>query len=552
MVDGWYVLRALADEWNTLLVGATLEDVYSAARDELSLVFAHAGGEDTLRVSVRPGDRWIFRQPGGSRPRRNVSTLFESALHRNIEAVRVAERDRLLDVLLAEGHVIRVLLYGPRANVLLGRDGTVEGSFRESLAASGEPMPEARPAPDVPDAEALRSRWPGESQDLVRAVTRAYPLFDPFLAAETVRRAAPSVPDACLAGPDDLDRIARAANSVRTDLVTPSPRVYRDGRNPVAFSLIPLGDVPAPEEESFDTVDEAVRSFIRARLSHAAFRAGADPMLRTLEAAAQRNRERADRMLQELSGTSRADRYERWGHLLMAARPETQGLESVTVADLFADGEEIRIPVDPALGLVENAERWYAKARQTRRAREEAELRLGAVDSARREAERLLAEIRAVEDLKSLKAFRAEHAEALSRFSRERPADAPALPFRRFDLGGGYEAWVGRSAKENDELTFTHARRHDWWLHARGAAGSHVVLRCPRRAERPPRRVVEGAAAIAAWFSKASGSAMVPVIVAERRFVRKPRGAAPGAVVVDREEVVIVEPGLPTREAGDL
>jgi predicted ribosome quality control (RQC) complex YloA/Tae2 family protein len=534
------------------MAGATLEDVYSAARDELSLVFADANEEHTLRVSVRPGDRFVFRQPGGARPRRNVSTLFGGALRRALVAVRIADRDRVLDLDLADGHVIRVLLYGPRANIMLGRGGVVEASFREKLAAPGTPMPEPRPAPEVLGARALAERWPSGSQEMARAVARAYPLFDPLVAAEVVRRAELAVSDACLAGTDDLERIARAADGVRSELLAPRPRVYRDGREPVALSLLPLDPPPAPEEETFDSVDEAVRSFVRARLAHGAFRAEFEPIRRTLEAAAVRNRTRADRMLRELTGTSRADRYERWGHLLMAARPETRGHESVDLPDLFADGETARIPVDPAVGAVENAERWYDKARQTRRAREEAELRLGAVDAARREAERLLAELSGIEDVRALRAFRTGHADALVRFGRERPGDAPALPFRRFDLGGGYEAWVGRSAKENDDLTFTHARRHDWWLHARGAAGSHVVLRCPRRAERPPRRVVETAAAIAAWFSKASGSAMVPVIVAERRFVRKPRGAAPGAVVVDREEVVIVEPRLPARAPDDL
>lgn len=552
MVDGWYVLRALAAEWHRSLTGTTLEDVYSAARDELSLVFAEGGEAHTLRISVRPAERWIFRQPGGFRPRRNVSTLFEAALHRDLAAVRIADRDRVLDLELSDGHLIRVLLFGPRANVVLAREDLVEASFREKLALPGDPLPEPRPAPNVEGVDGLATRWPGESQDIVRAVTRAYPLFGPLTAKEIVRRAEPSTRDACLASREDMERIALAADEVRAELLDPSARMYREGRAPVAFSLIPLGDPPAPEEEVFGTVDDAVRSFVRARLSWEAFRRDVDPLLRTLEAAAVRNRERADRMQRELSGTSRADRYEKWGHLLMATRPETHGLDSVAVADLFSDGDEVQIPVDPALGVVENAERLYARARQTRRAREEAELRLGAVTSARQEAERLLADLRELEDLKDLRAFRKAHAEDLARFGRERPSDAPIFPFRRFDLGGGYEAWVGRSAKENDELTFTHARRHDWWLHARGTAGSHVVLRCPRRAEKPPRGVVEGAAAIAAWFSKASGSAMVPVIVAERRFVRKPRGAAPGAVVVDREEVVIVEPALPTRRAADL
>ena len=122
---------------------------------------------------------------------------------------------------------------------------------------------------------------------------------------------------------------------------------------------------------------------------------------------------------------------------------------------------------------------------------------------------------------------------------------APRLPFRRFVLDEGYEVWVGRNARQNDALTFDHARKYDLWMHARGVGGSHAVLRLPNRDARPGKPLLERAAAIAAYFSKAQGSSLVPVMMAPRKYVRKPKGAAPGAVVVEREEVLLVEPGLP-------
>ena len=78
-----------------------------------------------------------------------------------------------------------------------------------------------------------------------------------------------------------------------------------------------------------------------------------------------------------------------------------------------------------------------------------------------------------------------------------------------------------------------------------GRSGSHAVLRLPSRDARPGKLLLERAAAIAAYFSKAQGSSLVPVVIVPRKYVRKPKGAAPGAVVVEREEVLLVEPGLP-------
>jgi predicted ribosome quality control (RQC) complex YloA/Tae2 family protein len=115
-------------------------------------------------------------------------------------------------------------------------------------------------------------------------------------------------------------------------------------------------------------------------------------------------------------------------------------------------------------------------------------------------------------------------------------------PFRQFEFEG-YRIWVGKSAANNDELTMKHAHKNDLWLHAKDVAGSHVVLKWKPGHEFPP-KVIEHAAEIAAYYSKLKGSTLVPVAYTLRKFVRKPKGAEPGAVMVDKEEVMMVEPKI--------
>ncbi|MBA3559376.1 MAG: DUF814 domain-containing protein [Gemmatimonadaceae bacterium] len=103
------------------------------------------------------------------------------------------------------------------------------------------------------------------------------------------------------------------------------------------------------------------------------------------------------------------------------------------------------------------------------------------------------------------------------------------------------DIWVGRGAKSNDQLTFRESAPDDVWLHARGAAGAHVVLRWSQ-AERPPATDLEEAALLAAWHSRARGSAVVPVDWTRRKYVRKPRGSAPGLVVVMRADTIMARP----------
>ena len=118
-------------------------------------------------------------------------------------------------------------------------------------------------------------------------------------------------------------------------------------------------------------------------------------------------------------------------------------------------------------------------------------------------------------------------------------------PFRIFSVVGGYEVWVGKSSANNDLLTMKYAKPNDLWFHVRGASGSHTVLKVPGGSEKPPKEAIRQAASIAVYYSKMRKAGRVPVAYCERKYVRKPKGMAAGAVILEREEVIFVEPKLP-------
>ncbi len=128
-----------------------------------------------------------------------------------------------------------------------------------------------------------------------------------------------------------------------------------------------------------------------------------------------------------------------------------------------------------------------------------------------------------------------------ARVSAHRRHRARARPFRTYRSSGGLEIWVGRGAASNDALTFHESSPRDVWLHARDSAGAHVILRWTRD-EPPPARDLEEAAILAAWHSKSRGSALVPVDWTRRRYVRKPRGGAPGLALVQQSKTIFVKP----------
>jgi predicted ribosome quality control (RQC) complex YloA/Tae2 family protein len=109
---------------------------------------------------------------------------------------------------------------------------------------------------------------------------------------------------------------------------------------------------------------------------------------------------------------------------------------------------------------------------------------------------------------------------------------------------------VGRNNVENDLITHRLSNPHDFWFHAHGHPGSHVILRRPTRDAVPRRATLVEAAELAAWFSQARKLARVPVIYTERKFVSKPKRAKPGLAVCTREREILVRPRKPGSETG--
>jgi len=117
-------------------------------------------------------------------------------------------------------------------------------------------------------------------------------------------------------------------------------------------------------------------------------------------------------------------------------------------------------------------------------------------------------------------------------------------PYRTV-LVEGFEVLIGRSAADNDALTFRVAKATDSWLHvAGGTPGSHVVIKNPERLP-IPKSVIERAASYAAWYSKARAGGSVEVHYCKVSDIRKPRGAPAGLVHLERYSKVRVRPSPP-------
>ncbi len=240
-----------------------------------------------------------------------------------------------------------------------------------------------------------------------------------------------------------------------------------------------------------------------------------------------------------------ADRVRQDGELLKAAMAQlARGMESIELDDWFEDGApKRRIVLDPKRSPQANVQRIFDRYHKLERAganvASELEIARGKADA----LEALLENARAEDaDAEALEAEAIEAGLLEQRQVgdlRKRKAPAPRLPYRVFHVSGGAEVRVGRTASDNDDLTFRHSRGADLWLHTADCPGSHVILRLGRGEEPDPEALID-ACLLAVHFSPAKDWKRADVHVAHQKQVHKPRGAKAGLVTLSGGRILHV------------
>lgn len=280
-------------------------------------------------------------------------------------------------------------------------------------------------------------------------------------------------------------------------------------------------------------------------LAGAIFGADDEARRRALLLGIARRRRKLERRLRaieaDLERVDEVPRLREQASLLLAhLRTIPAGATVATVTDWHADPPApIEIPISEGRSAREEADALYKKARKLERGAEIAMGRHAQTESELARLDELGRDAQTAEDLTPLER-RARNADAAPAAAPRASSAAPERrPYREFRGFRGRPIWVGRSAADNDALTLRCARPWDWWLHARGVPGSHVVVPLDKNESCPGELLVD-AAHLAAFHSDARGESPIEIQHLARRYVRKPRGAAPGAVTVEREAVLLL------------
>ena len=346
-----------------------------------------------------------------------------------------------------------------------------------------------------------------------------------------------------------LDEAGRIVDSLRPSQGTGQEIGSKYERPPQSVPTAP--SQPTIRRGIFNSLSEAADEYYRQLEAARAFDARAAALSSRVRQGIEKRRKLRRNLESDLAAHGDAEKHKQMGELLLAniSTAERHG-PIVRIKDYYSeDAPIIELEIDESSTLQEEAARRFARYAKAKRAAEEITQRIRQVEkeietleAQRAELERIIAE----RDETALRNFDDESREGSARTKlprvryQEKTKDSISGA-RRYRSSDGYEILVGRAAKDNDHLTFRVARPFDIWLHAADYPGSHVVVRNPTRGEVPHRTIIE-AAQLAANFSQARRDAKVAVHYTQRKFLSKPKGAAPGLVRMSSFRTLMVEP----------
>lgn len=324
-----------------------------------------------------------------------------------------------------------------------------------------------------------------------------------------------------------------------------TPNIIYKGEEAIEFSSINLYSYEGKEykRESFDSVSKMLYNFYSSREAFVLNRQKSSDLRRIVNTALERASKKYDLQEKQLQDADKKDIYRVYGDLLNTYGYSLKGGESsFTTENFYDDNKEITIPLDKNKSAKENAKKYYdkyAKLSRTTKALSEEILKT------KNDIEHLQSIQTALEvssDDESLSQIRQELVDFgyIKKHSSAKKQKIASHPYH-YISSDGYDIYVGKNNYQNEELTFKVATGNDWWFHAKGIPGSHVILKSNNEEELPD-RAYEEAAALAAFYSKAKDADKVEVDYIQKKNIKKVAGAAPGFVIYHSNWSMVATP----------
>jgi predicted ribosome quality control (RQC) complex YloA/Tae2 family protein len=512
----YYFFQRLVPVLTKRIVGNRLLRTFSQDKDELILEFGEGDRVGcTVRAILKSDFTTLYFPERFERARANSVDLFKGLAGVVVQDVLLYENERAFSLVFVSGEKLVFKMFGNRSNLLhFSSEGKLISLFNHRLAADRALDERALDRPIDQTFEQFVT--------LGGDYGKLFPTFGKWI-NQYIQKA--------LIAATSLESQWDVIQDVLGELK--NGKFYLvENKGGLVFSLVPFAEV----KEEFEDPIVALNAFC---LSH--FRVGnlqreKDQAIKQLAKRIGQTESYLVSAYEKLDKISETGKNEQFGNLLMANLHVIGARQEVVELENFYTGETVSIKLKPELSPVKNAEIYFRKAKNEKQEVEQTQQNIEAREAGLAQLNEWVAAIEEQSTVKELRAF----LKTSGVFAQAGDQSARDIRFRKEEFLG-YEIFVGKSAKNNDELTLKFAGKEDIWLHAKDVSGSHVIIRT-LPGKKVPSLVIERAAELAAWHSKRRNDSLCPVSYTPRKYVRKSKGMPAGALTVEKESVVMVVP----------
>ncbi|MCI8358722.1 MAG: fibronectin/fibrinogen-binding protein [Lachnospiraceae bacterium] len=382
-------------------------------------------------------------------------------------------------------------------------------------------------------AKDFREKLTSMPMPLYKALYCAFTGLSPVMAQEICFRAGldGDIP-AGSQPPEAMERLYDTFLSLLAQIAAGNfaPNIIYEKKMPVEFAALPLTLYADKESVSFDSISEVLEHYYEEKSTLTRIRQKSTDLRRIVQTALERNIKKYDLQRRQMKDTEKREKYRIYGELLNTYGYGVEpGAKSMKALNYYTN-EMITIPLDDTLTPSENAKKYFDKYGKLKRTFEALSELTVEVKNEIEHLESIAAALDIALQEEDLVQIREELIESgyIRRKGGNKKVKITSRPFH-YISSDGFHMYVGKNNYQNDELTFKLAVGSDWWFHAKGMPGSHVIVKT--EGKELPDRTFEEAARLAAWYSKGREQEKVEIDYLQKKNVKKPNGSKPGFVV---------------------
>jgi len=530
MYKNYFYLLRCVHELNLSLRNKTIHDIFSQEKNVLFLnISDQENPHQHLVISADQNLSYLLVKQNHNKAKKNLINLYNDLLPAKINSVSIAYDDRIIKI-DTDNFRLYFIVRGNNTNIFLKDNNNNIFPFTKSN------LDITKIIHDTNFKNDLKFNFSKLNNDIpFSEISKLYPQIIKEIKIELQLRMETNNSIGLVKGIEEL------VEEIFTEQMNVgySEELNKIVLSPVSFKML----TNETEINKFNIYNDALQKYLQLYYTIGKKNQLKNTIRKYLDNELSKLSKKLNKLKIRVELGSKEDQYKLFGNLLQVNRHSIQkGLNVTKIID-YNTGKEISIKLDSKLSVSKNIDRYFEKSRDEKINYQKSIELFNFTNS---KYEKFLTYKNKLDQLETTKELEIIHDEIIPSKNKIIKMET-GLKFKywHYLIEDKYHVYIGRDSKSNDYLSIKFAKQNDYWFHARGLPGSHVVLRIDNVKEGAPKDIIKKAASLSAYYSKAKTAGSASVSYTFAKFVHKKKGMLPGKVFLSKEKTLLVKPGIP-------